>query len=115
MSDDAAKDTTATEEEEKAKRKARGERYTQIMWTYVCGAITLLCNVVGLEASFIPLMFGALGSVLAWQLMQKGEKRHEGDEAQASSEPSVGLVCRGIPFRPRQEHDACKENDRGNA
>jgi hypothetical protein len=76
MSDDAAKDTTATEEEEKAKRKARGERYTQIMWTYVCGAITLLCNVVGLEASFIPLMFGALGSVLAWQLMQKGEKRH---------------------------------------
>lgn len=63
-------------DEEKAQRKARSERYTQIMWAYVCGAITLLCNVVGLEGSFIPLGFGVLGLVLAWQLMQKGERRH---------------------------------------
>jgi len=76
MSEEAAKETTATEEEEKAKRKARGERYTQIMWGYVCGAITLLCNGVGLEATFIPLLFGTLGSILAWQLMKKGETRH---------------------------------------
>jgi hypothetical protein len=76
MSDDAVKDTTATEEEEKAKRRAQAERYRQTMWTYICGAIALLCNVVGLEATFIPAGFGVLGSILAWQLMQKGEKRH---------------------------------------
>lgn len=77
MSDDAAKDVTAaTEEEEKAKRRAQAERYRQTMWAYVCGAISLLCNVVGLEATFLPMGFGALGLVLCWQLMQKGEKRH---------------------------------------
>ncbi len=76
MSEEASNEAAATAEEEKAKRKARGERYTQIMWGYVCGGITLLCNVVGLEATFIPLMFGGLGSILAWQLMKKGETRH---------------------------------------
>jgi hypothetical protein len=76
MSDDAAKDVMATEEEEKAKRRAQAERYRQTMWAYVCGAISLLCNVVGLEATFIPMGFGVLGLVLVWQLMKKGEKRH---------------------------------------
>lgn len=76
MSNDAAKASTTTEAEEKAKRKAQGERYTQIMWGYVCGAITLISIPVGLEPTFIPLGFGVLGSVLAWQLMQKGVRRH---------------------------------------
>jgi len=57
-------------------RKARSERLNTIMWAYVCGAITLLCYVVGYERSFIPLLFGTLGGVLAWQLTQKGEQRH---------------------------------------
>ena len=76
MSEEKTETTAINAEDEKAKRKAKGERYTQIMWAYVAGAITLLCNIVGLEASFIPLGFGVLGSVLAWQLMQKGERRH---------------------------------------
>jgi hypothetical protein len=57
-------------------RKARSERLNTIMWAYVCGAITLLCYVVGYERSFIPLLFGTLGGVLAWQLAQRGEQRH---------------------------------------
>ena len=76
MSEEKIDNPAADAEDEKAKRKAKGERYTQIMWAYVAGAITLLSNVVGLEASFIPLGFGVLGSVLAWQLLQKGERRH---------------------------------------
>lgn len=76
MSEGTAKDGAATEADEKAKRKARSERYTQIMWAYVCGAITLISKVVGLEASFIPLGFGVLGGVLVWQLTKKGERRH---------------------------------------
>jgi len=78
MSEEKAESAASAEsaEDEKAKRKAKGERYTQIMWAYVAGAITLLCNVVGLESSFIPLGFGVLGAILAWQLLQKGEKRH---------------------------------------
>ena len=63
-------------DEQRAERKARGERYSQMMWAYVCGAITLLCNAVGLEASFIPLGFGVLGLILCWQLSQKNERRH---------------------------------------
>jgi hypothetical protein len=76
MSQEKTETTVDSADDEKAKRKAKGERYTQIMWAYVAGAITLLCNIVGLEASFIPLGFGVLGSILAWQLMQKGERRH---------------------------------------
>jgi hypothetical protein len=76
MSEENSTEATGREEDERAKRKAKGERYTQIMWSYVCGAITLLCNAVGLEASFIPLGFGVLGLILCWQLLQKGERRH---------------------------------------
>jgi len=75
MSDDAAKSKALTEEE-KAERLTRKERNTQIMWAYVCGAITLISIPVGLERSFIPLGFGVFGLILAWQLMQKGERRH---------------------------------------
>jgi hypothetical protein len=76
MSENKAVSVAADTEEEKAKRKARNERLTVTMWAYICGAITLLSNPVGLEASFIPLGFGVLGLILAWQLMQKGERRH---------------------------------------
>ena len=76
MSEETAKADAAAEADAKAQRKAKGERYTQIMWAYVCGAITLIANPVGLEASFIPLGFGVLGGVLVWQLMQKGERKH---------------------------------------
>jgi len=76
VSEEKAATNEESAEEQKAKRKAQGERYSQIMWTYVCGAITLLCNVVGLEGSFIPVGFGVLGLILAWQLTQKGERRH---------------------------------------
>jgi len=75
MKDDAAKAEPSAAADEKAKRKAKGERYTQIMWAYVCGAITLISIPVGLEPSFIPLGFGILGGVLCWQLAQKGERR----------------------------------------
>jgi hypothetical protein len=50
--------------------KERSERFTRIMWAYICGAITLLSFVVGLGASFIPLGFGVLGGLLVWQLIQ---------------------------------------------
>lgn len=76
MNSDTAKNAAAMTDEEKAQRKAQAERYRQMMWAYVCGAIALLCNAVGLEPTFIPLGFGVLGLVLAWQLMRKGESRH---------------------------------------
>ena len=65
-----------SDEEQKAARKARSERLNQIMWAYLCGGIVFLSFFVGLGASFIPLGFGILGCVLAWQLKQKGEMRH---------------------------------------
>jgi hypothetical protein len=64
------------DEEQKAARKARSERLNQIMWAYLCSAIVFLSLFVGLGATFIPLGFGILGCVLAWQLRQKGEQRH---------------------------------------
>jgi hypothetical protein len=63
-------------DEAKAKRKAQSERYTRIMWGYVCGGITLLSLLVGFGATFIPLGFGILGAILAWQLTRSGEQRH---------------------------------------
>jgi hypothetical protein len=60
----------------KALQKERTERFTRMMWAYVCGGITVMSYLVGFEASFIPLGFGVLGCVLAWQLMKKGEPRH---------------------------------------
>lgn len=60
----------------KALQKERNERFTRLMWAYICGGITLMSYLVGFEASFIPLGFGILGGILAWQLMQKGEPRH---------------------------------------
>lgn len=63
-------------DEAKAKRKAQGERYSRIMWAYVCGAITVVSLVVGLGATFIPLGFGVLGGILAWQLGRTGDRRH---------------------------------------
>ena len=63
-------------EEQKAARKARSERLNQIMWAYLCAAIVFLSFFVGFTATFIPLGFGILGCVLAWQLKQKGEMRH---------------------------------------
>lgn len=65
-----------SDEEQKAARKAQGERLNQIMWAYLCGAIVFLSFFVGLGASFIPLGFGILGCVLVWQLKQKGETGH---------------------------------------
>ena len=75
MNDKAAK-ASSMSDEEKTERKARNERNTQIMWAYVCGAITLVSIPVHLEASFIPLGFGILGLIIARQLRQKGERRH---------------------------------------
>jgi hypothetical protein len=72
MADPIKGGTVLTPEE----RRIRSERLNTIMWAYVCGAITLLCYVVGYERSFIPLFFGVLGSILNWQLMQRGEQRH---------------------------------------
>lgn len=66
----------ANEEEQKAARKARSERLNQIMWAYLCAGIVFLSFFVGFTATFIPLGFGILGCVLAWQLKQKGETRH---------------------------------------
>jgi hypothetical protein len=60
----------------KAKRKAQGERYNRIMWAYVCGAITLLSYLVGLEPTFIPLGFGFFGVLLSWQLLKIGDQKH---------------------------------------
>lgn len=76
MDEKKTEQTAAVTVEDKAKRKARSERMNQMMWAYICGAITLLSIPVGLEGSFIPPGFGALGLVLAWQLTQKGERRH---------------------------------------
>ena len=60
----------------KAERKALGERYSRIMWAYVCGAITLVSAMAGLGATFIPLGFGVLGLILAWQLTRTADQRH---------------------------------------
>lgn len=68
--------TRPRDDEDKAARKARSERLNQIMWAYLCGGIVFLSFFVGLGATFIPLGFGILGCVLAWQLKQKGESRH---------------------------------------
>ena len=78
MSDDKAQTSSesANGDQEKAARLARRERYSQIMWAYVCGAITLISIPVRLEVTFIPLAFGVFGLILAWQLSQKGERRH---------------------------------------
>lgn len=76
MNRQAAGGDADTEDEEKARRRERNERLTRMMWAYICGAIALLSNVVGLEASFIPPGFGILGLILAWQLFQKEERRH---------------------------------------
>ena len=46
------------------------------MWAYVCGGITLVSQLAGLGATFIPLGFGILGLVLAGQLTTTGEQRH---------------------------------------
>ena len=66
----------AAADDERARRKAQTDRLTRIMWAYICGAITVLSFVVGFGASFIPLGFGILGLVLAWQLMRGGERRN---------------------------------------
>jgi CHASE2 domain-containing sensor protein len=68
--------TQPSDDEQKAARKARSERLNQIMWAYLCAAIVFLSFFVGFAATFIPLGFGILGCVLAWQLKQKGEYRH---------------------------------------
>ena len=59
-----------------AERKTQRERYNRIMWAYVCGGITLLSYLVGLEPTFIPLGFGFFGLLLCWQLLQIGDQRH---------------------------------------
>ena len=61
---------------DKALRRQRSERLNRIMWAYICGAITVLSFVVGLGPSFIPLGFGILGCILAWQLYRGGDRRH---------------------------------------
>ena len=61
-------------DDERAKRKAESERRTLVMWGYVTGGISLLSYVVGIEPSFIPLGFGVLGCIIAWQLNAKGER-----------------------------------------
>ncbi|HEV2263363.1 MAG TPA: hypothetical protein VGR79_02400 [Stellaceae bacterium] len=66
--------TTPPTDDERAKRKAAAERRTLIMWGYVTGFITFISYVVGLEPSFIPLGFGVLGCIIAWQLNAKGER-----------------------------------------
>ncbi|HEX4192196.1 MAG TPA: hypothetical protein VHY80_03820 [Stellaceae bacterium] len=66
----------ASAEEQKAARRAHSERLNQIMWAYLCAGIVFLSFFVGFTATFIPLGFGILGCVLAWQLRQKGEMRH---------------------------------------
>jgi hypothetical protein len=70
------KPAAAATEEEKAARKAQTERLTQIMWCYICGAIALMSFFVGLGGSFIPPGFAVLGSILAFQLLQKGDRLH---------------------------------------
>ena len=65
-----------TAEDAKAKLKAQRERYSRMMWAYVCGGITLVSQLAGLGATFIPLGFGVLGAVLVAQLIRTGEQRH---------------------------------------
>jgi len=72
---DGAK-TPADGDDERAMRRQRSERLTRIMWAYICGAIALLSFVVGFGPSFLPLGFGVLGGILAWQLFRLGERRH---------------------------------------
>jgi hypothetical protein len=72
---DSAKALAAATEELAARRR-RSERMTQIMWAYICGAITLLSFVVGFGRSFLPLGFGILGGVLAGQLYRAGDRRN---------------------------------------
>lgn len=62
--------------EEQAARKARSDRLNRIMWAHICGCISLLGYIVGFEGTFIPLGFGVLGAVLAWQLRKEGETRN---------------------------------------
>jgi hypothetical protein len=76
MNDQEIAPAPAGADDEAAKRRALSERLNRIMWAYICGAITLLSFVVGFGASFIPLGFGVLGGILAWQLGQSGEHRH---------------------------------------
>src|ERR1700730_9629135 len=76
MTEKTATTAAASADHETAKRRQRSERLTRIMWAYICGAITLLSFVVGLGPSFIPLGFGVLGGILAWQLFRAGEGRH---------------------------------------
>ena len=66
--------TTPPTDDERAQRKSASERRTLIMWGYVTGFITFISYVVGLEPSFIPLGFGVLGCIIAWQLNAKGER-----------------------------------------
>lgn len=66
--------TTPPAGDEQAQRKAASERRTLIMWGYVTGFIAFIGYVVGLESSFIPLGFGVLGCIIAWQLNAKGER-----------------------------------------
>jgi hypothetical protein len=62
--------------DEAARRRQRSERLNRVMWAYICGAITLLSFAVGLGPSFIPLGFGILGCILAWQLARGGDRQH---------------------------------------
>jgi hypothetical protein len=63
-------------DDEKAKKKARNERYARIMWAYVCGGIAVVSLVTGFRATFIPAGFAVLGAILAAQLIRAGEQRH---------------------------------------
>jgi hypothetical protein len=66
----------AAADDERAARRQRSERLSQTMWAYICGGITVVSFAVGFGASFLPLGFGVLGCVLAWQLFRSGERRH---------------------------------------
>jgi hypothetical protein len=76
MTENDGAQAPASTDDARAVRRQRSERLTRIMWAYICGAITLLSFVVGFGPSFIPLGFGVLGSILAWQLVRLGERRH---------------------------------------
>ena len=56
--------------------KERSERFTRIMWAYICGGVTLLSFLIGFGASFIPRGFGVLGDTLAGPLLRGGERQH---------------------------------------
>lgn len=66
----------ADTDDERAARRQRSDRLTRIMWAYICCAIAVLSYVVGFGASLIPLGFGVLGGILAWQLSRLGERQH---------------------------------------